>query len=114
MLVCEGDPRTSDFYIKRRILEKETIKLRGKGKEHSGITPDLKRRQLLRFFPEGDSSLCQEVVPKAVPSKRDTIPSSSQGPPRKRPRKSADRDICRSILVLEPGTVRASRNRQRT
>jgi hypothetical protein len=109
MLVCEGDPRTSDFYIKCRILEKETIKLKGKGMEHSGILPDVKRRELLRFFPEGDSSILsisQEVVSRVGGTTSLPLPSSSQGPPRKRPCKSADRDM--TMALEEPSTVRTS------
>ncbi|KDR65504.1 hypothetical protein GALMADRAFT_148649 [Galerina marginata CBS 339.88] len=111
MLVCEGDPTKSTFYVKRRILEKETIKLKGRGTEHSGIPADIKKRKLREFYPQsgGDSLQAATTI---LPSKSDTTlcPTSSQEPPKKK-RRSADRDMAKFQPIIQ-STVRASRSRR--
>lgn len=43
-MVCDHDPRISEFYALRRALEKETVKLKGKGIERAGMDVDKKRK----------------------------------------------------------------------
>lgn len=108
----------SDFIVKRRILEKETIKLKGKGLEHVGIPKDIRRRMLRKYFPvqpeSSSSSQSPQVAPATVaPSIYESSPESTQQePPKKRLRKSADRDISQSASAHVDFSMRASRNRR--
>ena len=110
-MVCEGDPSVSNFILTRRVLEKETIKMRGKGLEHRGIPKDTKRRVLQKYIPEESSSPAQGVVPVIKPSNLQSSSESFQEPPKKRLRKSADRDISQSV-TSDFARPRASRHRQ--
>ncbi|PPQ81900.1 hypothetical protein CVT26_003956 [Gymnopilus dilepis] len=94
MLVCEGDPRTSDFFVTRRILEKETVKLKRKGTEHLGVKEDVKRRCLNRFF--GSSVQLDGATPG--PFKR--IPKAAEAKVSQKifQRWSADRGIANSLV----------------
>lgn len=112
LMVCEGDPRVSTFILTRRVLEKETIKIRGKGLGHRGIPKDTKRRVLQKYIPaESESSPAQGVVPVIKPSTLQSSSESFQEPPKKRLRKSADRDISQSV-TSDFARPRASRHRQ--
>ena len=63
LVICDHDPRIPEFYIKRCMLEKEAMKLKAKGAEHSGIEPAVKRKLL-----------------KTISTLRDCTPSSSSRP----------------------------------
>jgi len=90
MLVCDNDPRENPFYAKRNALTKETAKLRGKGTEKVGLSTAIKRK-----------------VFKALPfccEKPDSEDQDEAARPRKKPRRSADRDLvllCGSSSSLE-------------
>ncbi len=89
-MVCEGDPRVSTFILTRRVLEKETIKIRRKGLGHVGIPKDIKRRALQKYLPVESESTSSSSFPSAqdVPA---IEPSGSNAPPDhlKNPQKSA-------------------------
>jgi len=56
MLVCNYDPSADEFYVKRHVLEKETVKLKAKGTERSGIVPAVKRKLLHTISSLRDST----------------------------------------------------------
>ncbi len=105
MLVCEYDPRTPEFYIKRHVLEKETVKLKGKRTEHSGIKPAMKRKLVDTIStrvctPPISSSSLTPFNPSSP------IVGHTEGRPAKRLRRSSDRDISNPSL-LSSGIINA-------
>ena len=111
MVVCEHDPRQSEFYIKRLVLKKETVKLRGKGTEHSGIEPAVKRKLLDTITTFGDcipSGSSSPSSPSPIPfdSNSLTITDQTEQRPRKRLRRSADRDMSSISVTLSTGTIK--------
>ena len=78
MLVCNNDPRENLLYAKRNALTKETAKLRGKGTEKVGLSTAVKRK-VFKALP--------------LPSCSEKLDSENQGWPRKKPCRSADRDL---------------------
>jgi hypothetical protein len=80
MLVCDNDPRQNPFYAKRNALTKETAKLRGKGTEKVGLSTAVKRKVF-------------KALPLPSCSEKPDSEDQDQARPRKKPRRSADRDL---------------------
>ena len=102
MVICEHDPRQSKFYIKHLVLQKETVKLRGKGTEHSGIEPAVKCKLMDTISTFGDcipsgSSSPPSPPPISFDSNSLTTTDQTEQRPRKRLRRSADCDISMTL-----------------
>ena len=119
MLVCNYDPRISQFYNQRRGLEKETIKLKAKGAEHSGIEPTMKRKLLLALghhTPSGSLSSSSSSPISVDSSSLTTISDQTdqtEQRPRKRLRRSADRDLNISMILSTESTIHTTRSTSR-
>jgi len=102
MLVCNYDPLVPEFYVKRRALEKETAKLKAKGAEHSGIEPALKRKVMHTISSLQDcipsiATASPTLSSSPIPFDSDSIMDLAEQKPRKRLRRSADRDISSTL-----------------
>jgi hypothetical protein len=105
-MVCDHDPRVSEFYALRRALEKETVKLKGKGIERAGMDVDKKRkvvekvagiRRSLSISGSGSSSSPAATLSTSAPS----LPTLEERP-KKRLRKSADRELAKLAGGVTP------------
>ena len=89
MIICEYDPQVSDFYVMRRVLEKET-----KGVEHSGIETAVKRKLVQMVSTRSRHSL------SSIPISSDSTDQQTNQMPRKSLRRSADCDMSISLSTF--------------
>ena len=109
-MVCDHDPRISEFYALRRALEKETVKLKGKGIERAGMDVDKKRKVVekvagiwrsLLISGSGSSSPAATSLSTSAP-----LSPVLEERPKKRLRKSADRELAKlagGVTPMLPG-----------
>jgi len=99
-MFCEYDPQVSDFYVTRRVLAKETVKLKAKGVERLGMEPTLKRK--LKTMVSTRSSSVSSSTSSSIPISLDSTGQQMDQKPRKRLRRSANLDICLSTFTNTP------------
>jgi len=108
-MVCDHDPRVLEFYALRRALQKETVKLKGKGIERAGMDVDKKRKVVEKVAGiRRNLSISGSSPSPAATSSSTSDPSSIalEERPKKRLRKSADRELAKlagGVTPMLPG-----------